>query len=68
MTQGIKDPITGKTYTYKGFTPLARVSESCKSDSHSICSSSPQQLITQLDFEFTKSVCCLCSCHFEEVK
>lgn len=64
MSTGFKDPITGKTYTYKGFTPLRRVSDSCQAESHAACSSSPQILITQFDFEFTKKACCLCGCHF----
>jgi len=65
MTQGLTNPITGKTYTYKGFTPQRRISDSCGYNSHITCSLSPQKLITKFDFEFTKATCCLCPCHFE---
>jgi hypothetical protein len=34
MTQGIKDPTTGKTYTFKGLAPLRRVTEACNHDDH----------------------------------
>lgn len=68
MTQGIKDPITGKTYIYKGFAPITRVSDYCQNNGHSDCTHAPQNLINYFDFEFTKQICCLCRCHNEEVK
>lgn len=68
MVQGIKDPITGKTYIYTGFAPITRVNHYCQSDAHSDCTHAPQDLIKHFDFEFTKKICCLCSCHNEEVK
>lgn len=66
MTQGIKDPKTGKTYTFKGFAPTRRVSGHCQSDQHPTCPIAPQHLIEQFDFEFTKSYSCLCKCHFQK--
>jgi hypothetical protein len=65
MTQGIKDPITGKTYIFKGLTPQRRIAEPCAHGSHNSCKSAPQDLIQTFGFEFTKTVCCLCQCHFE---
>jgi len=65
MTQGIKDPITGKTYIFKGLTPQRRIAFHCAHGSHSFCKSAPQDLIQTYGFEFTKKVCCLCQCHFE---
>lgn len=65
MAKGLVDPVSGKTYVYKGFTPLRSVSDSCQGESHANCLSSPQLLIKQFDFEFTKKNCCLCGCHFE---
>jgi hypothetical protein len=64
MVQGIKDPTTGKTFTYKGFTPISRISIPCQHGFHD-CPSAPSALIKVLDFNTTKSVCCLCNCHFE---
>lgn len=68
MSQGVKDPITGKTFIYKGFTPSSRIAEKCGYGKHSECLSSPQILINHFPIEYTKQVCCLCQCHFEEVK
>jgi hypothetical protein len=65
MTQGLTNPITGKTYIFKGLTPLRRVAESCRHGSHDSCKSAPQDLISVFGFEYTKKVCCLCQCHFE---
>lgn len=66
MTQGIKDPITGKTYTYKGFVPLSRLSYQCGDEAHEECViQSPQKLVQDFNFEFAKATCCLCNCHFE---
>jgi hypothetical protein len=66
MTQGIKDPITGKTYTYKGFVPLSRLSYQCGDEAHDKCViQSPQKLVQDFNFEFAKATCCLCQCHFE---
>ena len=65
MTTGITDPITGKTYTYTGFTPQRRIAESCAHGSHASCKSGHQDLIQNFGFELTKKVCCLCQCHFE---
>ena len=65
MTQGITNPITGKTYTFKGLAPLRRVTEACNHDDHGSCKSAHQDLIQHFGFEFTKKVCCLCRCHFE---
>jgi hypothetical protein len=68
MTQGIKDPITGKTYIYKGFAPTSKITSYCQDALHNQCTHAPQDLIKHFDFEFTKKICCLCSCHNEEVK
>lgn len=65
MTQGLTNPITGKTYIFKGLTPLRRITDSCKVGVHNSCRSSHQDLIKLFDFEYTKKVCCLCQCHFE---
>jgi hypothetical protein len=65
MTQGITDPNTGKTYTFKGLTPQRRITEPCNSGEHGSCRSAHQDLIKDFSFQFTKSVCCLCQCHFE---
>jgi hypothetical protein len=64
MTQGIKDPITGKTFTYTGLVPLSRLSFFCGDELHPYCKQSPQKLFEAFGFEFAKSACCLCSCHF----
>lgn len=66
MAKGIKDPVSGKTYTFKGFTPLRRVSAACTDNVHTTCPIAPEHLITQFDIEFTKKYSCLCNCHFEE--
>lgn len=68
MSQGIKDPITGKTFIYKGFAPTSRVSSSCQDAFHKECVEAPQNFINIFSFEYTKKYCCLCKCHFEEVK
>ena len=68
MAQGLINPATGKTYIYKGFVPTSKVSSHCQDALHNQCTHAPQDLIKQFDFEFTKSICCLCKCHFEEVK
>jgi hypothetical protein len=61
----LTNPATGKTYTFKGLTPLSRITEQCQHDSHSDCKSSPQKMIEHFGFDFTKATCCLCECHFE---
>ena len=65
MTQGITDPTTGKTYIFKGLTPQRRIAEPCARGSHASCKSGHQDLIKIFDFQFTKTICCLCRCHFE---
>ena len=68
MSIGITNPVDGKTYIYKGFTPYNRLSDACKFGKDADCTSGPQDLITVFDFEYTKKICCLCQCHNEEVK
>ena len=64
MNKNLTNPTTNKTYTFKGFTPLRRISEGCQADAHSTCMSAPQDLVAMLGFDFAKNVCCLCQCHF----
>jgi len=67
QTKNLKNPTTNKTYTYKGFVPLSRLSyNACSIAEHSLCLSSPQQLADVFGFDFAKATCCLCSCHFTE--
>lgn len=68
MSQGLTNPTTGKTYIYKGFTPSSRISTQCSFEGHSDCSAKPQKLVEDFGFDFAKDACCLCQCHFEEVK
>jgi hypothetical protein len=65
-TLGLFNPSNGKTYTFKGFTPLRRISENCQNDGHTNCMSAPQDLVAMLGFEFAKNACCLCGCHFSK--
>lgn len=65
MSKGITDPTTGKTYTYKGFVPLRRISDVCKRD-HQGCLLDPSLLqSSRIDFDDIKKFACLCSCHFD---
>lgn len=66
MVKGVKDPVTGKVFTYKGFTPLSRVSSACKEEAHTTCWGDPNIQITIFPIEQVKKTCCLCSCHFNE--
>jgi hypothetical protein len=65
-TLGLYNPANGKTYTYKGFIPTNRISQNCTNDSHTTCTGGPSDLLMYLGFEFTKKMCCLCTCHFEK--
>ena len=66
MSLNITDPATGKSYTFKGFTPARRVYEACTAGFHSDCFSGPQLLVKVVGFESAKELCCLCDCHFKE--
>jgi|DEB19_MinimDraft_3_1074340.scaffolds.fasta_scaffold43177_3 hypothetical protein len=69
MTKGLKDPVTGKVYKYKGFVPTKSITPQCKADSHDSCWSVPQELADRHGIDFAKKNCCLCPCHglYEEV-
>lgn len=64
MNKNLTDPTTNKVYTYKGFTPLKRISERCQAQTHSDCMTAPQDLVAMFGFDFAKNACCLCQCHF----
>ena len=66
QTQNLKNPTTNKTYTYKGFVPLSRLSSICSEGTHKFCPHNPQDLADTFGFDFAKAYCCLCSCHFSE--
>ena len=63
MTKGVKDPVTGKVYIYKGFVLTKSISHQCRADSHESCWSVPQELADRHGIEFAKQHMCLCRCH-----
>lgn len=64
--KGVKDPVTGKVFVFKGFTPIKRVSSACIEEAHSACWGDPHKQIKIFPIEQVKKTCCLCQCHFTE--
>lgn len=63
MTKGLKDPVTGKVYIYKGFVLTKNIEPRCKAGHHEFCFSKPQELADKFGIEFAKKYMCFCSCH-----
>lgn len=67
MAITITDTKTNKTYQFNSrFIPTTSITSECQDGWHGQCTHAPQHLIKYFDIEFTKKICCLCTCHHDK--
>jgi len=61
--KGLKDPVTGKSFIYKGFVLTKWIHAECQHGHHESCFGVPQDLADRHGIEFAKKNSCFCRCH-----